>query len=101
MTHGGIVGTVDPIAVALARLNPRNVHVPYVAVDLDELDARLRAVVVDQAEFDLGRHLGKECEVTPAPSNVAPSGYGLPGHMSTLCSGSLSICSSTTLSPAR
>src|SRR5918994_4721269 len=42
----------------------------------------------------------KSAKFTPVPSNVAPSGYGLPGHMSRLCPCSLPICSSTTHSPA-
>src|SRR5215207_8322069 len=65
MTSGRVVWTVDPIAVALPGLDPRDVRVPDVAVDLDELDAGLRAVVFDQAEFDFGRYFGKECEVHP------------------------------------
>src|SRR4029453_1666528 len=40
----------------------------------------------------------KRAKFTPVPSNVAPSGYGLPGHMSTLCPCSLPIVSNTTLS---
>jgi len=53
----GLVGTVDPIAVALARLNPRNERVPDIAVDLDQLDAGLLPIVCDQAQLDLRRHL--------------------------------------------
>ena len=36
---------------------------PDIPVDLDQLDARFLAIVVDQAELNLGRHFGEECEV--------------------------------------
>src|SRR5215203_2716887 len=54
LTFGRHVRTVDPIAVTLARLDPWQVGMPDVAIDLDELEARLLAVVVDQAQLDLG-----------------------------------------------
>ena len=63
MTFGGLVRAVDPVAVSLTRLDPWDVGVPDIAVDLDELDPRLLAVLVDEAELDARRNLGEEREV--------------------------------------
>jgi hypothetical protein len=47
-----LVRAVNPVAVSLTRLNPWNVGVPDVAVDLDEFDARLFSVLAHEAELD-------------------------------------------------
>ncbi len=58
-----VVRPVDPVAVALARLDPRHVSVPDEAVDLDQLVSGLSTVSVDQAELDALGHLREEGEV--------------------------------------
>jgi hypothetical protein len=63
MASGRVVGAVNPVAVALARLDPWDVGMPDIPIDLDQLDARLPAVVVDQAQLNLGRHFREKCEV--------------------------------------
>ena len=64
---GRIERSVDPVAVALARLNGRQVGVPGVGVDLGELDLRLVEVVVEQAEHHLVGDLGVEREIGSGP----------------------------------
>ncbi len=63
----GVPRTVDAVAVALSRLDLRQVAVPDVAVDLGHRHARLgdRAPCpdVDQAQLDLLGHLAEQREV--------------------------------------
>ena len=59
---------------------------PDIPIDLDQLDARFLAIVVDQQSSTLDAASEKSAKFTPVPSNVAPSGYGLPGHISMICS---------------
>ena len=59
----GVVRAVHPVAVALAGLHLRQVGVPDERVDLEQLDARLAAVVVEQAELDALGDLAEEREV--------------------------------------
>ena len=63
----GCVRSVHAVAVALARLDARKVRVVHEGVGLDHLDPGLRAVVGDQAQLDLVRHLREEREVDPGP----------------------------------
>src|SRR5690606_37391459 len=60
---GRVPGTVDPEAVALADAHPGQVGVPAEAVDLGEGDARLVALVVEQAQLDGLGDLGAQGEV--------------------------------------
>ena len=62
----GSYGAVHPVAVALTRLHLRQVAVPHVGVDVDELDPRLDAVVVEQAQLDPLGDLAEQREVRAA-----------------------------------
>lgn len=81
----GVVGTVDPVAVALARFDPGEKAVPHVAVDLGEVEATLlSARVVEQAQLDPLRNLREQREIGPhalvgCPQRVGVSGPDLHG----------------------
>ena len=62
----GSYGPVDAVAVALARLDRRQVAVPDERVDLGHRDPGLDAVVVEQAQLDLLGHLAEDREVGAA-----------------------------------
>ena len=59
----GVVGPVDPEAVALAGTDSRQVAVPHEPVQLGQVDALLRSVVRDQRQLDPLRRLREEREV--------------------------------------
>ncbi len=61
----GVVGTVHPVAVALPRLQRGDVAVPHVARFLGQLDERLVAVVVEQAQLDALGVLREQGEIDP------------------------------------
>jgi hypothetical protein len=63
----GVVGAVHAVAVALAGADARQVAVPVVRRVLDDLDARLVVVGVEQAELDALGVLGEQREVRPLP----------------------------------
>ncbi len=58
-----LVRPVHPEAVALARADVRQVAVPDEGVALGQGDPGLGAVLVEQAQLDLGRDLGEQREV--------------------------------------
>ena len=58
-----VVRAVDPVAVALSRLDRRQVAVPDERVDLGHRHAGLVASVVEEAELDLLGHLAEDREV--------------------------------------
>ena len=60
---GGIEGAVHAVAVPLPGLHRWQVDVPHVGVHLGHLDAALRAVLVEQAQFDAISGFGEEGEI--------------------------------------
>ena len=66
-TDRRLVGTVDPIAVALAGLHRRQIAVPHVGVDVDQLDTLFVPVLVEQTEFDTLGRFAEEGEVGARP----------------------------------
>ncbi len=62
----GVVGAVHPEAVSLSGLQAGDVCVPDEAVDLGQVEARLGAVVVDEAQLDPLGHLAEQGEVHAA-----------------------------------
>ena len=60
---GRVVGAVHAVAVALARLDARQVRVPHERVLLGHRDARLGVVVVEQAQLDALGDLREQREV--------------------------------------
>jgi len=63
MPPSRLVRPIDPVAVELPRLDSWDVDVPDVAIHLDQIDARLGPVIVDQAKLNFRRHFGEEREV--------------------------------------
>jgi hypothetical protein len=63
MPVGGIVRPVHAIAVSLARLHRRQVHVPHERIDVAHLDARLLAAVAEQTQLDALGTLAEQREV--------------------------------------
>ena len=61
----GVVRAVDAEPVELSGADVRQVGVPDVGVDLDERDALLGAVVVEEAELHAFGHLAEDREVRP------------------------------------
>ena len=59
----GVVRAVDAVAVQLTRLHLRQVRVPDVGVDLDEVDLRLDPIVVEEAQDDAVGRLAEQGEV--------------------------------------
>ena len=62
---GRVVRAVDPVPVPLARADAGQVPVPDEPVHLVQVDARLGAGVVEQAELDPVGYLGEQPEVGP------------------------------------
>ncbi|MCY1233094.1 hypothetical protein D9M72_456150 [compost metagenome] len=59
----GIVGAVDAVSVLLAGLDVRQVAVPYIAVDFEELDPGFNTLVVEEAQFNLFGPFAKKRKV--------------------------------------
>ena len=82
---GPVERAVSPEAVVLTRLDEGQVAVPHVAVHLGELEARLGAVVVEQAELDgvglaaVDGHVGAHAVVVD-PEGVGTTGEELHGR---------------------
>jgi hypothetical protein len=74
-----VVGAVDAVAVALARLHRRQIDVPDERVVLGHLDAGLGAVIGDEAQLDTISDLGEQREVDPRPVVGRTEGVGLSG----------------------
>src|SRR5674476_1053746 len=77
MTVGQVKRTVDPVAVALTGLDGGDEAVPYIPVDLGELDPGLTAVVGDETDLDLVGDLGEEREVDAAAGERGSQGVGM------------------------
>ena len=60
-----VVRAVHPVAVVLARPDPGQIPVPHLGGPFGQFDARLDAVVVDQAQIDPLGGLGEDGEVGP------------------------------------
>ena len=80
----GLVGAVDPVAVEGARAHVGEVGVPDPVGRLGQLDASRYGT---PASASSNRHSStavacseKSAKLTPPPSQVAPSGWGLPGQ---------------------
>ena len=67
-----------PVAVALTGLDPRQVAVPDVGVDLGQLDPGLGAGLVEEAELDLLGDLAEQREVGAAPVERRAQRVGAP-----------------------
>ena len=77
-----VVRAVHPVAVALARAGCRAGSACQTKrVDLGQLDAGLRAVVVDQAQLDPLGDLGEQGEVGPGAVVGRAEGVGRPGQI--------------------
>ena len=84
---------VDPVAVPGTRPDVGQVSVPHRTGALGQRDPDLLAVLVEQAQVDAARSPGdppslaaepeNTLKLVPAPSQVAPSGYGRPGQTRT------------------
>ena len=61
-----VVGSVYPVAVALARADPRHVAVPDQGVAFGQRDPRLVARIVEQAQFDPVRGFREDREIGAA-----------------------------------
>ncbi len=72
LAAGGVVLAVDPISVALPRLDRGQVAVVDEGVDIDEIDARLGAVVVEEAELHAFGALAEQGEVGAAAIERRP-----------------------------
>ena len=70
--------TVDPIAVALAGLDPGQVAVPHRAGSLGQEDARLDVVRVEETELDGVGDVARHREAGAEPVERRPQGEGLP-----------------------
>ena len=70
--------TVDPIAVALAGLDPGQVAVPHRARSLGQEDARLHVVRVEETELDGVGDVARHREAGAEPVERRPQGEGLP-----------------------
>ena len=58
---------MDPVAVALAGTDVGHVAVPAVAGDFGQVYARLKALVIEEAQLDPFRDLGEDTEVRASP----------------------------------
>ena len=74
-----VEGAVNPVAVAGSGLQPLQVAVPAVGVDLGEQVALLLAVIVEQAQLDGFGQLGVDGKVGPQPVVGRTEGKGLAG----------------------
>ena len=96
MSCGGIVGTADAIAIALTGPNAANISVPDVFGALDQRYSRDLAVTATAAPPNRHSVAPVACsenieKFTPASSQVAPSGYGVPGRILNLVFGILKM----------
>ena len=90
----GLVRAVDAVAVALARLDVRDVCVPDEAVDLGQRDPGLSAVGVEQAQLHTLGHLAEHSEigartVIGRTQRVGPAGphFASGGRSAGICAG--------------
>ena len=74
----GLVGAVDAVAVALARMHAGQVAVPVVVRDPGELDPLLLALRGEEAELDALGVLGEDREVRPLAVPGRAERVGLP-----------------------
>ena len=75
-----VVRAVHAIAVQLARADVRQVAVPVEGGALDERDARLGPAASNRHSSTRSAFSEKSEKFVPAPSQVAPSGNGVPGQ---------------------
>ena len=62
---GRIIGAADPVPVTLARPDTRQITVPDEPVHLPQRHPGLRAIIGEQAQVHLLRHLREQGEVSP------------------------------------
>ncbi|BAJ73976.1 aspartate/tyrosine/aromatic aminotransferase [Microbacterium testaceum StLB037] len=70
---GGVLA-VDAVAVPLPGEDVGEIGVPDERVDVDQFEARLRPVLVEQAQLDLLRPLAEEGEIRPVTVVGGPEG---------------------------
>jgi hypothetical protein len=77
MTLGEIERTVNPEAIALARLDRGDEAVPHIPVHLGQLDPGLTAFVGDKADLNPVRNLGEQGEVDSTAVEGGSQGIGM------------------------
>ena len=84
MTGGGLPATRDPVAVALPRPDAGHVDVPVVAVRCRISIRSSRFSSSNRQSSTPSAFSLKSEKFVPLPSQVGPSGNGLPGQVARL-----------------